>query len=164
MATLVDSKHQQLTIEEIVPIAIQEIGEDISPEQALAALAVEANEGTAIVMREGNTLFIIYGFPDNPSAAFFRVLNADILPNFINNIKMFLKAVGMGGITSLACSFPNEDLISIFSYIERNPPFEGMGYQLSRTDEGEIMAFINVGDVSKPVGGLGNVAPQQGAI
>mgnify|MGYP003704770587 CR=1 FL=1 len=55
MSTVVDSKHQELSNQEIIQIAAQETGSQYSPEQVTASIMAETHEAGAIMMREGTT-------------------------------------------------------------------------------------------------------------
>ena len=165
MTSVVDSKHEQLSTEEIIAIAAQETGSKYSPEQVYASLLAEAHETGAIVMRQGNTLFIVHKSPNDPSIGVFRALNADTAKNYLQNSIMFIKAVASAGFKALVTRFSDESLLSIFKYISRNPPFPGMGYAVQKTSDGGFQVTVNLGSDSKS-GGLPNarLQPQQGNI
>ena len=83
MTAVVDSRHQELDNDEIIAIAAQDTGSPYSPEQVKASLVAETHEAGAIIMRQGNTLFVVHKNPNQPTEAFFRALNADTARNFI---------------------------------------------------------------------------------
>ena len=88
---MIDSKHQQLSNEEIINIASQNTGSQYSPEQVLAAIMTEVREPNTLVIQQGNTLFIVHRLEKDPSAALFRALNADTAKNFLENSIVFTK-------------------------------------------------------------------------
>ena len=62
-----------------------------SPDQVLAALIAESKEKDTILMREGNTLFIVHIGKNR--TALYRALNADTAQNFLNNGDEYAKAM-----------------------------------------------------------------------
>lgn len=162
--TVVDSRQQELSNEEIIAIAAQETGSQYSPEQVQASIMAEAHEAGAILMREGNTLFIIHKNPNNPEVGVFRALNADTARNYIENSIVFVQAAAAAGFKTLVTDFEDESLLNIFKYISRNPPMPGMGYAVQRTEDGGFRVTINLG-TGTPRGGLPNARLQpQGNI
>lgn len=133
MTAVVDSKHQMLETEEIINIAAQETGSPYSPEQTLASVMAECNEGGAILMREGNTLFVINKSPKDPSIGLFRALNADTARNYIQNSIVFVEAAAAAGFRVLVTTFYDPSILSIFKYISRNPPLPNMGYAVQKS-------------------------------
>lgn len=164
MSSVVDSKHQQLSNEEIIQIAAQETGSQYSPEQVTASIMAEVHNAGAIMMREGNTLFLVQKSPKDPSVGVFRALNADTARNYLQNSLVFTQAAAAAGFKTIVSTFYDESLLSIFKYISRNPPFPGMGYTAQRTQDGGFRVTVNLGGGEQ--GGLPNarLQPQQGAI
>jgi hypothetical protein len=163
MSSVVDSKHQELSNEEIIRIAAQETGSQYSPEQVIASVMAETHEGGAIMMREGNTLFIINKSSKDPSVGVFRALNADTAQNYLQNSIVFVEAAASTGFKTIVTTFYDESLLSIFKYISRNPPFPGMGYAAQRTEDGGFRVTVNLGGGEQ--GGLPNARLQpQGNI
>jgi hypothetical protein len=164
MTAVVDSKHQELSNEEIIQIAAQETGSQYSPEQVTASIMAEVHEAGAIMMREGNTLFIVQKSPRNPTVGVFRALNADTAQNYLQNSITFIEAVAATGFKTLVTTFQDPSILTIFKYISRNPPFPGMGYAAQRTEDGGFRVTVNLGGGEQ--GGLPNarLQPQQGAI
>ena len=100
MTAVVDSKHQELSNQEIIQIAAQETGSQYSPEQVTASIMAETHEAGAIMMREGNTLFIIQKSPNNPEVGVFRALNADTAQNYLQNSMVFIQAAAAAGFAA----------------------------------------------------------------
>jgi hypothetical protein len=149
---LVDSKHEELSNEEIIRIAAEETISQYSPEQVLAAVMAEAHQPDTLVIRQGNTLFILHRAPEKKHIGVFRALNADTPANYLENSIMFIKACKSMGFKTVVSQFEDPSILNIFKYISRNPPFAGMGYQVQRTSDGGFQASVNLG--SDKQGGL----------
>jgi hypothetical protein len=166
MSSLIDSKHQELSQEEIIAIATKETGSKYSVDQVKASLSLEAYEMGAVMLREGNTIFIIHQDKSNPKVGVFRALNADTIPNFIRNCVAFTQAIGMAGFQYLVTDFEEKSLLNVFKYVYRNAPFENMGYDIQKAKDRELYRVtINLGDTGK-TGGLPQVSqkPSEGAL
>lgn len=149
---VVDSKHQELTNEEIFSIAAQETGSPYSPEQVLASITAEAQEPGSFLMREGNTIMIAHRYPKDETVAVIRTLNADTPDNFLQNCMVFKDALMSMGFRAIVTTFYDESLLSIFKYIGRGAG-PGMGYQASRLPDGRIKVVAQM--TGKNTGGLG---------
>jgi hypothetical protein len=166
MSSFVDSKHQELSQEEIIAIAVKETGSKYNAEQVLASLLAEAHENGAIMMREGNTIFVVHRAPENPDVAMFRALNADTIPNYLKNSTIFAQAIGMAGFQYLVTEFTEKSLVNIFKYIGRHQPFPGMGFHVQKRKGKELYRVtVNMGNI-KAQGGLPPTPAQpfEGAI
>ena len=152
MSSFVDSKHQKLTQDEIIAIAAKEIGGGHSAEQIKASLAAECYQMKGLLIREGNTLFMVHPSPVQATIGIFRAINADTIPNYMKNCVTFTKAIGVAGFKQLITQFKDPSLLNIFKYVKRNQPFKGMGYSVKKTDNGEYQVVVNLGDARK--GGL----------
>lgn len=148
---VVDSKYQELSNEEIIQIAAQDTGSPYSPEQVQAALVAEAQTEGAILMREGNTLFVVHRYPQDPEIAVFRALNADTADNYLQNSVVFTEAMKAAGFRAMITTFYDETLLNIFKYIGRDKP-QGMGYQVSRLPDGQLRVVVQLRP--KNTGGL----------
>lgn len=140
---VVDSKHQELTNEEIIQIAAQETGSPYSPEQVLASIMAEAQDPGTTMMREGNTLFVLHRYPENEEIAIFRALNADTAENYLQNSVVFTNAMKSLGFRAMITTFYDETLLNIFRYIGRDKP-QGMGYQVSRLRDGQFRVVVQL--------------------
>lgn len=149
---LVDSKHQELTTEEIVQNAAQEMGSEYSPEQVLAAVVAETRQKDSLALRQGNTLFLLHKAPNGVGV--FRALNADTAQNYLDNSMVFIQACRSMGFKTLVTQFKDPTILNIFKYIYQNPPFAGMGYEVKRTEDGGFQGSINLGSDNQ--GGLSN--------
>jgi hypothetical protein len=164
MSSFVDSKHQQLSKDEIVAIAAKETGGKYTPEQIKASLMAEVQYAGGLMMQEGNTLFIIHKLPEDPTIGVFRALNADTIQNYLKNCLVFTKAIGLMGFKYMVTVFDDPSLINIFKHIGRNQPFPNMGYAVQRTTDGQYKITASLGDTQK--GGLPDKAQPkpQGAL
>lgn len=162
MSSLIDSKHQKLSQEEIVAIATKETGSKYSVEQVKASLSAEAYQMGAVMLREGNTIFVIHQDKTRPNIGVFRALNADTIPNYMKNCVAFTQAVGMAGFQYLVTEFEEKSLLNIFEYVRRNQPFPNMGYSVQKAKDKELYRVtINLGDTGK-TGGLPPVSQKPG--
>lgn len=166
MSSFVDSKHQKLSQDEIINIAAKETGSKYSPEQVKASLLAEAHEMGAIMLQEGNTIYIVHRSSDRPDVALFRALNADTIPNYLKNSVVFTQAAGMAGFKYLVTEFEDESLLGIFEYVRRNQPFPNMGYDVQKAKGQELYRVtVNLGDTGVQ-GGLPPTPaqPSEGAL
>ena len=166
MSSLIDSKHQELSQEEIIAIATKETGSKYSVEQVKASLSLEAYEMGAVMLREGNTIFIVHQDKSNPKIGVFRALNADTVPNYVRNCVAFTQAIGMAGFKYLVTEFEEKSLLNIFEYVRRNQPFSDMGYDVQKAKDRELYRVtINLGNTSN-TGGLPPVSqkPSEGTL
>jgi hypothetical protein len=153
MSSFVDSKHQKLSQDEIINIAATETGSKYNAEQIKASLLAEAHQMGAIMLQEGNTIFIVHRSPERPDVGLFRALNADTIPNYLKNGQVFMKAIGLAGFQYLVTIFNEESLLNLFRRGMRNPPFPGMGYAAQKSKDGSrFRVTINLGDTKS--GGL----------
>ncbi len=149
MTSFVDSKQRELSQEEIIEIAARETGGKYTAEQVKASLTAEAYELGALMMRQGNTIFVVHQDKSNPVIAVFRALNADILPNYLKNCIEFTKAMGLMGFKYMVTQFHDESLIKIFEYVRRHQPFKKMGYQVNKTVDGGFQVTVILGDTPR---------------
>lgn len=149
MTSFVDSKQRELTQEEIIEIAARETGGKYTAEQVKASLTAEAYEMGALMMRQGNTIFVVHQDKSNPTVAIFRAINADVLPNYLQNCIEFTKAVGLMGFKYLITQFHDESLLKIFEYVRRHQPFKNMGYEANRTVDGGYQVVVTLGDTPR---------------
>lgn len=140
---LVDSTKKMLKPQEIILEASQHAGGEYSPEQVYASLIAETHMKDAILMRQGNTLFIVH--KGARRMAVFRALNADTANNYLQNSLLFTKAMYMAGFDSMVSNFDNPALLKIFKYVSKNPPQEGMGFKANRMKDGSYQVIVQLG-------------------
>lgn len=143
---ITDSKKKMLSQEEIIETAIKETKSGYTHEQAKAAILAETQMKNCIVMREGNTLFIINFDPKDKTRGLFRALNADTAHNYLENSRTFIKAAGMAGFRMLISQFKEKSLLNIFKYISRNPPLKNMKYESQPMKDGGYQAVVTIGE------------------
>jgi hypothetical protein len=116
---LVDSKKRMLDPQEIILEASRQIkSKKYSPDQILAGLITEANSPDTILMRQGNTLYIIHKGENR--TALYRALNADTADNFLENGVMYAKAMYMAGFDVMVTQFEDPILLKIFPFMKKN--------------------------------------------
>lgn len=140
---MIDSKHQQLSSEEIVNIAAQNTGSPHSPEQVQAAIASELRAPETVCIREGNTLFVVHRSEMKPDIAVFRALNADTPENYLKSSVVFTETMKSMGFRAMVTTFYDESLLNIFRYIGKDKP-KGMGYQVSRLQDGALRVVVQL--------------------
>ena len=158
---LIDSKQQMMDPMDIIKTALAETKSQYSVDQGVAAVLAESQTPNTMIMREGNTLFIINYDLTDKSRGMFRALNADTPKNYLENSKTFIKAAGMAGFRIMVVQFQDPTILNIFRYFYRDPPFPGMGYSVQHDEsKGLYQVTINMGDAAAA---RGSVAPQ-GAV
>lgn len=143
MVKLVDSQQRELDVEEILDIANWTSPEPMETPRFIAIINAELNMPNTLFIRQGNTLFIMH--KAEPGVAFFRALNADTARNYLENSMEFIRACYKMGFDTVATEFSDPSLLNIFRFISRNPPIEGMGYQVQETDNGTFYVTVKTG-------------------
>ena len=149
MTSFVDSKQRELSQEEIVEIAARETGGKYTAEQVKASLTAEAYEMGALMMRQGNTIFVVHQDKSNPVVGVFRALNADTVKNYIENCVEFIKALGMMGFKYLVTQFDDPALIKITEQVYKREPFKNMEYSINKTVDGGYQVTADLGDTPR---------------
>ena len=143
MIEMVDSQQEELDVDDIIGIAGMNTEAGIDFQTLKTAITAELNMPNTLFLRQGNTLFIIHKAA--PGVGWFRALNADTAPNFLQNSMEFIKACNKMGFQTMATNFTDPTILGVFRYISQNPPFEGMGYKAQRTEDGEFYVTVNTG-------------------
>lgn len=146
---ITDSKKKMLSQDEILSTAMKETRTVYTPEQAQAAVLAETQMNNCIVMREGNTLFLINFDPKNKDRGLFRALNADTAHNYLQNSKTFIRAAGMAGFKLLISQYTEKSISNIFKYISRNPPLKDMSYEIQDLKNGGYQAVVYLDNTYK---------------
>ena len=153
MSSLINSKHQKLSQDEIIAIAAKEAGQGETSEQVKAALMAESYHAKALIIHEGNTLYVVHRAPEDQSFCQFRALNADTIPNFCKSTVKFAKAMGMAGIQRAITEFPQKTYMGVVKYVvDKHPPFTDMSYETHKNQNGNDVVLIDLGNIKK--GGL----------
>ena len=143
MVQMVDSQQQELSPEDIVAIASMNTDAGVDRAKAISMINAELQMDDTLFIRQGNTLFIIHKAA--PGIGWFRALNADTAPNFLANSVEFIKACYKMGFDTMASTFDDPAIISVFRYISKNPPNPDMGYEIQTMDDGSFMGTIKTG-------------------
>lgn len=143
MAQMVDSQQEELSAEDIIGIAGMNTDAQVSFGNLMASVTAELNMPNTLFIRQGNTLFIIHKAA--PRVGFFRALNADTASNFLQNSRTFIEACYKMGFDTMATSFTDPTVLSVFRYISQNPPNPEMGYQVEKTADGGFYVTVACG-------------------
>ena len=140
----VDSRKHKLNVGEIIPIFLQNSPQPHPENVMMPAILEELNQPNAKVKQFGNTLFEVH--PGKDGQAFFKALNADTGPNFVDNSKLFcVWAKRVLGLKVLVTEYTDPSLDRLFKLISMNPPMPGMGYQVFRAQDGRTRVALNLG-------------------
>ena len=148
---LVDSKQKTLNPQGIISNAAKEIKSKYPPATVLASIVEETKMPGTILMRQGNTLFVVHKAKNRYAA--FRALNADTAQNYLNNSVLFAKAMYMAGFDVMVTEFEDPTLLNIFKYVEKNrnkinPDVNGkpvMGFATQKTKDGGYRVTVVLG-------------------
>jgi hypothetical protein len=143
MVQMVDSREQELSPEDIVAMAAMNTDAEVDRSQAIAMINAELQMDDTLFIRQGNTLFIIHKAA--PGIGWFRALNADTAPNYLENSVEFMRACYKMGFDTMASTFTDPAIIQIFRYISKNPPNPDMGYELEQMEDGSFLGTIKTG-------------------
>lgn len=103
----------------------------------------------ALMMRQGNTIFVLHQDKSNPVVGVFRALNADTVKNYIENCVEFIKAVGMMGFKYLITQFNDPALIRITEQVYKREPFKNMEYAVNKTVDGGYQVTVDLGETPR---------------
>lgn len=162
MSAVIDSKMQMLDEDEIIGISAQETNSPYSPEQIKAAILAETAELGALIIREGNTFFIIDP-TNNPDIVMFRALNADTIQNYIDNIIKVARTLSKKGVKLLVIDFKDETILRLLKAIANGAGNSGLGtpgtgYEVKRTSEDGYRAVVKIEALKDiPEAGLSSV-------
>jgi len=143
MVQMVDSQQEELSVEDIISIAGMNTDAGMEPERLIKIINAELQMPDTLFLREGNTLFIIH--KAKPGVGWFRAINADTAPNFLQNGRTFMLACHKMGFDTMATTFTDPTLLGVFRYVSQNPPVEGMGYQVQKTNNGGFYVTVKTG-------------------
>jgi hypothetical protein len=142
---LVNSKNNKLNSGQIIGIFLQSTKQPHPPEVMMPAILDELNQPNVKVKQFGNTLFEVHAGKDGQG--FFKALNADTGPNFVENSKLFcVWAKRVLGFKVLVTEYTDPSLDRLFKLISMNPPMPGMGYQVFRAQDGRTRVALNLGE------------------
>ena len=155
---VVDSKQQMLDINTLLFEAAENVKDSKYPvEMVYASFVQEAQMPNSKFLRYGNTIFIIHGDLQRPGVGQFRALIADTAQNFLQGSYQFVIDAYKAGYFMLYTKFQDRAILNVFEIIQRNPPNQGMGFQLVRQDpDGMYVVQLMLGDPN----GTNLAAPQ----
>jgi uridylate kinase len=162
MSAVIDSKMQMLDEDEIIGISAQETNSPYSAEQIKAAILTEVNELGALIIREGNTFFVVDP-TEKPDVVVFRALNADTIQNYIDNSIKAARALSEKGINFLVVDFTDETVLRILKAIANGAGNSGMGkpgsgYTIKQNPNGGYRAIVKIESLKdSPQSGLTSV-------
>jgi hypothetical protein len=156
MSALVNSKMEMLDDDELLSVAARETGSAYSPEQIKASILAETYQGGALLIREGNTLFVIKE-TNNPEVIYFRPINADTIENFIdNNIKLMQIQI-QNGIPYTVVDFTDERILTLFrAIVKKSQGLMNVSYSVKQSTNGTYRAIFKLA----PAGGLPTLGEQ----
>lgn len=144
MSALVNSKMEMLNEDELLSIAAQETGSPYSVEQVKAALLAETYEGGALLIREGNTLFVIKE-TNNPDVISVRPINADSIDNFIENIVKLMQMQVEKGIPYAVVDFTDERILTLLkAIVSKAQNTIDVSYSVKRSNTGMYRAIFKL--------------------
>lgn len=139
----VDSRQQQLDIQDIVEIASTATDQELDIGRLLKRMVVELSLPTTRYMVFGNTLFIIN--QADGRNGFMRALNADTAENFLNHCIKFADSAYLLGFDNLLTEFETPSFLQVFRVISQNPPREEMGYAVARSGDNKLQVLFKLG-------------------
>ena len=145
MKKMVDSKKQKISVGEILLIAAENIGdfEKYGKKVAIPAIMAEMSAPNTHVAQFGNTVFVIHKGKND--TGFFRALNADTAPNYLENSYAFLDwAHNVVGMKIMATQFKDPTIFNLFNMISMNPPWDGMWYQAYKMKSGDDRIILGL--------------------
>ena len=143
MVPMVDSQQEELSVEDIISIAGMNTDAEAEPERLIKMINAELQMPDTLFLRQGNTLFIIH--KAKPGVGYFRALNADTARNFLENGRTFMLACHKMGFDTMATDFTDPAILAVFRYVSKNPPVEGMGYEVQNTEDGGFYVTVKTG-------------------
>jgi hypothetical protein len=88
----------------------------------------------------------------------FRALNADVLPNYIDNSVAFIKAMGAKGVEVLVTQFNDQRIMEIIKLVKNKIAPNNGGLQFRKMPEDSYLAIINIKNIQQLTNsGLSNI-------
>ena len=140
---MIDSRKEELDIPTIVSIALKETDSGYPFEQAYPAIIKELTLPECLLLRYGNTLYIIHR--TDPRAGYFRALNADTAENYLESGYRFVETAYDAGFDLLVTEFKGSSILNIFRTIAKNPPNEGMGFAVQKLKDDMYRVTLQLG-------------------
>lgn len=138
----VDSRRQQLNSERIIEVAAANAQTGRPMKQVKEMLLIEFALPNVWKLQIGNTIFIVHRA--SKSSGYFRAINADTAPNFLQNIKAFMQAAYQVGFDVVVTQTNDKELMNLVRVLFRTPP-PRTGYVVQRTKDGGSQLIIKLG-------------------
>lgn len=144
MTELIDSRKQQLTSKEILPIVYKSMSSSHPFSAVLPAILAEMSQPKTVVKQIGNTIFSVQDAQNK--VGIFRVFNADIDQNLLSNTKLFcafsLHSLGFNYLIT-----PTDDIkiFNLFQKIMQSPPMQDMSTQGVKLQDGTDHFILKLG-------------------
>ena len=148
---IVDSNQARLDMPALLKYSAEETmetpyaGEKQSVEVIISAYIKELSDPQAKFYRYGNTVFIVHGSRKNPGVGMFRGINADTAKNYLQSSFQFVDDAYADGFWLLVTQFRDQSLLNLFRMIKENPPRQGMGYSVKKTQDGQFQVNLTLG-------------------
>jgi hypothetical protein len=120
MMETVDSKKQQLTLQEVIIRAVYNYKDklDMPVEQALLLIMEELRMKNSEAIQFGNTVFVTHYTPDK-GAAVMRTLNVDTIQNVLKNGELYIRHILQYGVEELVTTYTQKSFEAFFREIEK---------------------------------------------
>lgn len=142
MATMVDSKKEQLSISEIITQAVyNEPVEGVPPYAVILSIIKEGTMPNTEVKQYGNTVFITH-FSEDRDLAVNRALSVDSAKNFLNNGEEYFRDLVRGGTKKYVAQFDRDSFATAFMAFKRNPITTEMKMWIVKTPNGQTQVRI----------------------
>jgi hypothetical protein len=142
MATMVDSKKEQLSIPEIITrAAYNDPVEGVPPYAAILSIIKEGTMPNTEVTQYGNTVFITH-FSKDRDLAVNRALSVDSAKNFLTNGEEYFRDLVRGGTKKYVAQFDRPSFATAFMAFKRNPITTKMKMWIVQTPKGHTQVRI----------------------
>jgi hypothetical protein len=142
MATMIDSKKEQLSIPEIITQAVYNIPvEGVPPYAVILSIIKEGTMPNTEVEQYGNTVFITH-FSEDRDLAVGRALNIDTAKNFFLNGEEYFRNLVRGNTTKWVAQFDQKSFATALMAFKRNPITSEMKMWMGETPKGNTQVRI----------------------
>jgi len=142
MATMVDSKKEQLSIPEIITqVVYNEPTEGVPAYAAILSIVKEGAMPNTEVKQYGNTVFITH-FSEDRDLAVGRALNLDVAKYFFFNGEDYFRDLVRGGTRKWVAQFDQKSFATALLAFKRNPITTEMQMWIMDTPTGNTQVRI----------------------
>lgn len=135
--TLIDSKKQQLDPEKILTIDAAVMGDPKRLANFYAATIKEMRMKNTNTVQEGNTMLILHKAEGRVGV--FKVLNADVIENLVENMSTLLKLAYDVGYDVIYGEFKKNLYLDAIKLVSKNFPQEQMGFEIKPISGGKAI-------------------------